>query len=743
MVEVDKHIDETNDNDETTSTEVTIELIDEPEEHDETKEFIPNFDVRLYKETKFSPYEMIRDQQAIAIFRKNYVTKRHADKMTAEVTKKYVADNPSDQYFKEDETYKTVNTGFLSVLKYDSRELGDYLKVNGTLEGFRGAIDSDYWYFDFDSPLGIDDCAGKLVPLLNDLTEHNVMFRLFLSGAHGWHLYLPKQYVVIPESCKKYPITIQNDMLGRHICTKYNLKDDTGLDKNGRPIVKLFLDKGIYTHTCAFRMPFSKNEKSGRIKREYSYKSTQQIAEERKHLLEQNPGMVFKEIVNADHFKPILNNLTVFETLFDSLLQPSSVEPYPMFTLTEDMFIYNIDAKGNATDSSEYKWPMYEKACIYRILNEPDLKGRRHEIALRLISYWKEKLFSEAVTFAHLQDWSNNLEEPLSHSELVHAMKSYNKVKYSLCKDTHCLSFCPMNETCVYNKSRLIKDEDIKNSHDDVAAYKDSLLADKSAWVEMSSIYEGNPIIVKPKDVMSICGGNGAGKSTVLDDILVRSGQFSVFFCYEMNQEQLVGRRAKRYGLNMELPSDVEMYHQITENVITIYNRVPLQRIPDLILKIENDYHRKVRLIGLDYFQIQEVIDEDSARKRMIRSGVDRADFMAGYVPGMLKELNTALIFCGQPKQALEGLGCVPLTSEAFKYGQAVAALSGKMMTIWRPYRSTAYDTIMSMWTVKNRDGEESAMLNYAWSGKQYSIGQLVKTAVKQQAPIQFKQKED
>jgi len=743
MVEVDVTTDELNDNDETTSTDVAIELIDEQEETNGTKEFIPNYDVRLYKETKFSPYEMIRDQQAVAIFRGNYTTKRIADKMNEETTKKYVKDNPSDQFFKEDGTYKTVNTGFLSVWKYDSRELGDYLKVNGTMEGFRGSIDSDYWYFDFDSPKGIDDCAGKLIPLLNDLTEHKVEFRLFLSGAHGWHLYIPKQYVVIPESCRKYPMTIQNDMLGRYICTKYNLKDEDGVDKNGRPIVKLFLDKGIYTYTCAFRMPFSKNEKSGRIKREYSFKSTKQIVEERKELQSQNPGMTFPEIINSDHFKPIANNLTVFETLFTSLLQPSEVEPYAMFTLTEDMFIYNVNKQGNVSDSNEYKWPMYEKACIYKILNEPDLKGRRHEIALRLISYWKEKFYSEEVTFAHLQDWSRNLEQPLSHSELVHAMKSYKNIKYSLCKDTHCLTFCPMNDTCVYNRSRLIKDEDVRNSHDDVKAYKDSLLADRSAWVELSKIYEGNPIIIKPKDIMSICGGNGAGKSAVLDDILVRSGQFSVFFCYEMNAEQLVGRRSKRYGLNMEVKADEEMYHQITENVIIVYNRVPLQRIPDLILKIENDYKRKVRLIGLDYFQIQEVIDEDSARRRMIRNGVERADFMAGYLPGMLKELNTGMIFCGQPKQALEGLGCVPLTSEAFKYGQAVAALSGKMMTIWRPFRSTAYDNIMSMWVVKNRDGEESSMLNYAWSGKSYSIGNLVKTEVVQKKPIQFVQKED
>jgi hypothetical protein len=658
----------------------------------------------LYKDTKFSKMTLLSNQDLIDK-ETLHVSRRFNDKNEYD---EYVKTNPLDlskNLFIDNDIYRivTARTGFASVWYYDKDEIEAYMNDHeGSVSGFSGKVMSDWLCFDFDHK-DFNHCTEQLTIMLEYLKQHSITYLLFLSGTKGWHLYIPASYLSYPEEYK-HKMNVVNRVFAMQLMRQFSMD--------------LTIDPGIYSANTCFRMPFTANEKNGKMKTMFSYNG-----DKSKSLREQ-----FDKLDND------FNTIKSIKEFFYNL-QPSGQLPH--WKLDTSMFDAPVTIKE---DKSYFEHPYMEKACIYKMLSTHDLKGQRHQIALRLMSYWREKGFDERWTLTLLRLWNDDLNDPMPDSEVSHVLNSFHKIAYNQCKDPLCLEFCCMNNTCQFNRTRTMKDEIISNSNSSINALRESENGDRSKWIYIGNIFPGmDEVILKPDEghVLFFGAGSSVGKTVAAITVALKAKKPCVIFSYEMSRQALMKRFALMLGLNINIDIDRRQLEAETSHIFIVdRGRVPIQEQPTVVKKIEQQNKVKIQFVISDYFQITPVLDRNNST-RFVTDQKIAADEIALVLPDILKDNQYAMIFTAQPTKSTQGNGNTPLMAEAMKSGQSIEAVADYIITMWRPnFRTPKPDIYFSMWLVKNRHGSISQFVNYSWDGNTQRIGIPVKEQVEQREPI-------
>lgn len=148
---------------------------------------------------------------------------------------------------------------YCSLYAFD-RSICEHVKVHKTVSGFEGLCHSKMMFFDFDSEHDVaksqNDCLRLVYKLNSNFGIRPMDLYIYFSGNKGFHLGLHSRYFGGFEPSKR--LANQQKLFAKNICFEL-------------PTV----DFGLYQNVRFFRIPNSKNSKSGLYKIELTFEELQ------------------------------------------------------------------------------------------------------------------------------------------------------------------------------------------------------------------------------------------------------------------------------------------------------------------------------------------------------------------------------------------------------------------------------------------------------------------------------------
>ena len=606
------------------------------------------------------------------------------------------------------------NEGYASVFCYDKAELESHMdKYEGSVSGYRGNCYSDWLYFDMENKEhGPQYVKKQLIPLLDYLVENKIKYLLFYSGNAGIHLYIPMEYLRVPEEYVTKANVVAKVFM-RMIIQSF-------------PTMKDIVDKGVYGINTVFRKPFSINPKSGLLKTLLNY-------------------------TNGE-FVRINNDNDIFYALTQAMFMPSDKDIKPIWTLDESFLKEAVASPAITTYNKEkFPAPYGEKVCMYRILNTPLSKGEnRQQIGLRLMGWWrKDKQYPAEYVWKLMETWNSRLADPLPITELRHMFKSVETINFNLCKDPIIERYCPKTSICPEWK---VKNSNIISlSITEAFAAVDEDVANKGIEIDFNTIFPGTNIYARPDrgQILGIVGGGKVGKSVVATNIAMRATDRiskekvpTVIFSYEISALGVLASLAAQLGLDIYDTNDRKDILEATSHIYIIDNgRTAFQDVPTQVSIIERKYNVKIKMVILDYLQMVPVFNINRPGY-FITSWVEALGVISQLAPEMVKKYKWLMILPTQPTKGVEGGGNTILLPDSARGGQAYTAMLDFGLTIWRPFKNvnpeiiSDDDQVISIWAGINRWGREGTIHNYNWDGKKRLVYGLWDGTLKQKQAI-------
>ena len=612
----------------------------------------------------------------------------------------------SEGYYTADNKILHGMQGYASVFFYEEEEVGKYMAEHeGSISGFNGSCYSNWLYFDIESKISPSDMREKSKNFFSYLNGNQIEYVCFFSGNKGMHLYIPIEYLDIPEAYKSQAHVV-NKVFRKQIMRQF-------------PELETLLDPQVYAINTVLRMPFTINPKSGLLK------TLVKITEER---IERVP-----------------DSLTTFQAINSLIFNPTNKDYKKHWVFDESL--------ANTTTPTEIKFDTYfpcpygEKACIYKLLNAKLKKGdHRHDAGLRLMSWYKnDKEFPNAFVWSFLKEWNKTLTDSLSEQELKNIYKYVDTVNYNLCKDEFINTYCSKSNNCQFwnSKSSVGKDSTILGA---IAVAREDA-KDTSPRFNLATIFEGMNIELRPNrgQIFEIIAGSKVGKSLIALNMALRTKMPTVIFSYEMSKLTILEQFSKNLGLNPLDPIDAKEFIEATKHIFIVdEGRTPLQHIPIEVANIERTHKVKVSFVILDYLQIVPVYDINKPGW-YIDSEVKCMSVIASLLPDYVKKYKWLCILPTQPTKGVEGGGSVILTPDSGSGGKAILNMADFVMTAWRPYKNedpriqSDHDKVISLWVGANRHDREDVIRNYNYIGDRRLIEGIYNEDVNHKPPITAK----
>jgi len=602
----------------------------------------------------------------------------------------------------------TFHEGYSSVFYYDKDELETHLSVNeGSVKGYKGKCYTDWFYMDLDYKSNAKELPRLVEPFIRYLDENNIRYLIYFSGNQGIHLYIPIAYLEVPNELQD----------------KANLVCITFLEQLIKqfPTLKDIADPQVYAINTIFRMPVSRNPKSGLIKT----------------MMEKKDDKLVKIPYESNILK--MSYQSVIKPVIDVTIKPH-------WKLDESLL--NVKEPTELKFETYFPCPYGQKACIYKLLNAHLAKGEhRHEAGMRLMSWLKNDMeFPNQFVWAYLQEWNKTLKDEMSLQELKNTYKYIDSYAYNLCADPFMDRFCTHSNACQfwYGKSSVAKGSSVIDS---LKEY-DNFAHDKEV-IDFGKIFTGMRLKAKPAKgfILPIIAGSKVGKTTLALNIALRAKVPTVIFSYEVSKVGLISFFAKMLGLDIDNATQrSRLIEEIKHIFIIDEGRPALQSLPKEVEAIEKKHKVKIKMIILDYFQLIPVWEENTTK--LIDNPVRRADVISALLPDIVKKNGWLTIIPTQPTKDVEGGGSTILLQDAGKGGQAIQAMGDALMTAWRPYKNdnplveSDNDNVMSLWVCANRWGKEDIIRNYNYYGEKKLVEGVYAKQVEHKEAIHFKPKQ-
>jgi len=550
---------------------------------------------------------------------------------------------------------------YSSLFCYDV-DIKEYLKKEGSVSGYNGNTYGKYFALDIDSS-DLEGLISKMSGFLDYLEEKEVNYYLFFSGNKGFHIYIPKEYVDYP----------------KHLSSSWNVLSHLFAKKMQSKFEELedYIDLAVYDKVRLFRLPFSVHPKSGR----------------KKMLLEYNG---YKK---DDPWKSFTRSSYKKQTILQDILGNRKIDREVTKT------VFSIDSPKKHKEVDEDKgdvrkycdFPYGEKLCIYKMLNTFGLKGERHQVALRLQSYWTEKGYTKDYVTELLKAWNNRLNDKLSEKELQNILKYYDKRYVFNCEDPVKRRYCVPSCT-------LFKHKDIKDSYIHIGKkYRKRFIkerdASKDLWIDLKTMFpEWDISEIKPGYTTVIAGGPGSGKTSFILNLMRFFKHINwLFFSIEMKGTHITDAWVKMMDYDLDDPQDARRMDEQMRTIVTIDQpSVRVDELRDYISLIKTKTGIQANAIVIDYLGLLSA-KGSGATERMIT--------VAKELKKLAKDMNIMIFAISQVPKATAGNGDIPIGLDGPKDSGEIVNLADILLTVWRPNSNSKYreDNVMCIGIPKNR----------------------------------------
>ena len=596
----------------------------------------------------------------------------------------------------------TGRTGYASVFYYDKEEMTSHMEKNkGSTASFKGKCYSNWLYLDIDSKVSPEDMKRRVTPFLDKLNKHNIVYIMFFSGRNGIHLYIPMRYMkVLPGYESKAHLVCK--IFSRIVAKEF-------------PDMDSVIDTQPYAINTVLRMPFTTNNKSGKLKT----------------LLEYKDGK----------FSRIGNSSDIFEQMKHVLWGDMTPDVEPIWQMTEEHV--NIKPQPEIKFKTDFPAPYGDKVCVYNLIKAKLREGdHRHDAGLRLMSFWhKEKMYPSIYVWHMLQAWNLTLEDSMKESELKSIHKYIETMNYNLCKDAFMEQYCCKNNLCPYwnAKQNGIKASNALQTLDAI----DEEDKDDVIKLNLNTIFPGINFELKPTRILYNIAAAKVGKTLIALTVALKSKIPTAIFSYEISRTAIMRTLAKMLKLDINCDMDRIKLIQETKHIFIIdEGRLPLQEAPNEVANIERENNIKIQLVIWDYLQIMPVRDINNP-SRMIVDVNSALGVIGSILPDMVKKNKWMALIPAQPTKAVEGGGRAVLMPDSGRGGQVIKASGDGIITAWRPYKPVDplanhddADNVICIWLGENRHGPAGYIKSYDYDGNNRIIGGIYQGNVKQTKPI-------
>lgn len=438
----------------------------------------------------------------------------------------------------------------------------DYLKYsikNKTVSGYRGLIDFQYIYLDFDYKTDPDIARQDLFffisyGLREFLNNYEInQLKIFFSGSKGFHLAIHKRFFSTIKPASDLYLRV-----GAFVKHLVNLAREESKEE-----IKT-IDFSIYKNSNRiFRLNNTINSKTGLFK----------IA------------ITFEELSNLtiDEIKEIAKSKR--EISFDNKITPNK-------SLTD---LFNSVRIENDTDALSKN----TKVKINRNVFEQGITDQnRNERAFQLAVYWQKKGLSESDIKNILTYWNENNTDPLPESEILTVIKSVSKYDNG-------------NNNKEFERTDFMTFDDRKKNY---AEYiKD--IGNKKIDIGFKLIDEKIRGI-RPGNVLTLLAETGIGKSAIVQNILQnytkKTDKYTLYISLEMDNYELHERETQiefnvsGYEVEEAYLTDRANYNSSHLNkFITLTDSIDISKLSEVVEKCK-EYFGEIGLIAIDHVGLMD-----------------------------------------------------------------------------------------------------------------------------------------
>jgi nucleoside-triphosphatase THEP1 len=575
--------------------------------------------------------------------------------------------------------------GYTSLFYFDY-EMIDHLDNTKSVSNFNGNVYGNYFVLDLDSP-DIPKLIIALAPFLDMLKNNNIIHYIFFSGAKGFHIYIPKEYVLYPEE-----LTTQWNVVCRMFAEEM---------MKTFPKLKEYIDLAIYDKVRMFRMPYSIHPKTGKAKSLLEYRG----------LNKEKPINSFMKLQRKK------------EEVISELFEGRKLLPHQINKVLTKLTIKDTPpTPSKNSDLNAYlDYPYGEKLCIYKMLNTRSLKGSRHNVALRLMSYWKEKGYNLGFTRVLMKEWNSELNEPLEDSAIDKLLEFYDKGYIFTCKDQVKAAFCV--KSCHLYKLKDVEDNYLYTSENYIEKYKQELNVSRANWIYMVDQFsEWSLSAIKPGYVIVIAGGPGSGKTTFVLNMMMYHKHINwLFFSLEMTGVDIVEKLFKVTDTKIEDENSLLKFKEDIKHIITIDKPdISAESLKSYVLLTKAKTGKMPTAIVIDYLSLLGSRGNNQT-ERVIQ--------IVKALKTLAKEMKLIVFILSQVPKDIAGDGNIPLGLNAPKDSGEIINLADMLWCIWRPNRNRGQmvDDVLTLGMPKNRHGDAGYTKNFKFTGSKYKVSSRYK----------------
>lgn len=177
-------------------------------------------------------------------------------------------------------------------------------------------------------------------------------------------------------------------------------------------------------------------------------------------------------------------------------------------------------------------------SCMQHVFNEGPVKGSRNMKIMRMASSYKRAGIPYLVTLNGMITWSNGA---INEDEIVRSVTNVYDENYQYgCNDTIMSEYC--DPKCIHfqRKDYTLDIRDVIQMQNNL---KDMILKDMSKKsVNLADIWNINPFVINPGELVVFSGDTGMGKTAFVQNIITKCKKDTLFLSLEMD-ETLIFRR--------------------------------------------------------------------------------------------------------------------------------------------------------------------------------------------------------
>jgi archaellum biogenesis ATPase FlaH len=375
----------------------------------------------------------------------------------------------------------------------------DCFKQDGSIKAYKGLYGIDKITFDIDKGQKTDNQLSDLmkyfIETLTDMHVDKTCIQPWFSG-RGFHVDIPNLYGISPS--RETP-----QILSRTITKMFN-----GLTDN------------IYDRGRLIRLGYSFNKKSGLYK----------------------TPLTVGEIFN-------LNYKQIQEISSSFLREDYRPEPLPESEYIWADKLVEIEKKAQVIVTKEIKKVTLNShvTCVQKMYAKGEIKGKRHQTLLRMISAWKRMGVPQAGGYVLAESWANTLPKKET-DRMVDDIYKWNHNGYG-CSDPVMEKFCDTLCKFYNHKDYGLK---IMSPKDLTKVLKESLKREREgSSFDLKDLYNlPTPYRVHVGELVTMIGDTKIGKTAFIQNICVKLPRMKVLFLSLEVHASLIHRRNMQIAMN-------------------------------------------------------------------------------------------------------------------------------------------------------------------------------------------------